>query len=185
MPTVPHRAVLMAGKRKADPNISYYEAKELESLNLDYQTPVQKKAYLAKLERVFRSMDALLRTPVLATPPKPKDQPAISLGEQPSTDGKRSNFHEYPDFKSKIRSEGIHVRGTVTFSYVKSTGEVSRRTVDVTAAYPVFPTHILGVCRLRAEERTFAVGSMSEVVDAVSGEAVDDIIKWLYTKSGA
>lgn len=175
----------MARKRKADPDVSYYEAKELESLNLDYQTPAQRRAYLLKLERVSKSIDALLHARIRTTLSKPTDQPNIPSGERLSADGKRPNFHEHPDFKSKMKSEGIHVRGALTFSYIKATGEVSRRTVDITAAYPVFPSHILGLCRLRGEERAFSVGSMTAVVDAVSGEPVHDIIAWLYTKSEA
>lgn len=71
------------------------------------------------------------------------------------------------------------------FKYTDASGHKTERTVSDVMVKNEF--YIMGYCEMRQEGRTFALGSMTDIVDADSGVAISDIEQALgmLNKNGA
>lgn len=90
-------------------------------------------------------------------------------------------YYSYPDFKAKIRAEGIDVDLDLRLKYAGSSQELTFRSVHVTRVLvKTSETYILGHCYLRNENRVFACSKIQAVVDIRSRKLVPKLREWLF-----
>ncbi len=93
------------------------------------------------------------------------------------------DFRRYDSFKQKIKAEGFSIQGRIRFAYTDSQGEISIRTVILTAMYPSdSPEYVVGYCELRKEERTFRIKSIQDAIDMQQEDHIVDVGRWLFNR---
>lgn len=73
------------------------------------------------------------------------------------------------------------IKISLTFSYIDNGQQRSRRTVDFFEQLVFRPERkfLVGICRVRQEERIFSMRKMSDISDAETGEVVDDVYRYV------
>ena len=93
------------------------------------------------------------------------------------------DFRRYDSFKQKIKAEGFSIQGRIRFAYTDSQGEISIRTVILTATYPSdSPEYVVGYCELRKEERTFRIKGIQDAIDMQQEDHIADVGRWLFDR---
>jgi len=112
--------------------------------------------------------DVLERTQIVSRPARTVDQDHAAIDSSATT------------FKEHIALKGEPFLRTLRFEYTSGSGEITRRTVDITHFYPNgWPAYVLGHCRLRNEQRAFLIDRMRNVYDLESCSRIEEVDGWL------
>lgn len=90
------------------------------------------------------------------------------------------HYWQHASYKDKIRAEGRPFTGTWRMHYISTSGERTIRTVMISHFLPRNDSgHILGMCKLRGEERTFSIGGIQRAYDLETCLLIEDPLEFI------
>jgi len=90
------------------------------------------------------------------------------------------HYWHHASYKDKIRAEGQAFTGTWRIHYIAANGEMTIRTVMISHFLARNESgHILGLCKLRGEERAFSFGGIQRAYDLESCTLIEDPLRYI------